>query len=100
MVQNGYLKMPTYVYECSACDKVFEVEQRITEDALTDCECGSKGSIKRIIQPTAIMFKGSGFYVNDSQKSTTPAAAPAEKTPPAPEAAPAAPSTTATDAKP
>ena len=85
MVQNSYLKMPTYVYECSACDKVFEVEQRIIEDALTDCECGSKGTVKRIIQPTAIMFKGSGFYVNDSQKSTAPAVAPAEKTTPVPE---------------
>lgn len=62
--------MPTYVYECSACDKTFEVEQRITEDSLTDCDCGSQGTVKRIIQPTAIMFKGSGFYVNDSQSSS------------------------------
>lgn len=62
--------MPTYVYECSACDKTFEVEQRITEDPLTDCDCGSQGTVKRIIQPTAIMFKGSGFYVNDSQSSS------------------------------
>ena len=95
MVQNSYLKMPTYVYECSACDKVFEVEQRITEDALTDCECGSKGTVKRIIQPTAIMFKGSGFYINDSQKSTSPAAAPVEKATPAPEATPATPAAAA-----
>lgn len=62
--------MPTYVYECSACEKTFEVEQRITEDPLTDCDCGSQGTVKRIIQPTAIMFKGSGFYVNDSQSSS------------------------------
>jgi putative FmdB family regulatory protein len=71
--------MPTYVYECSSCEKVFEIEQRIVEDALSDCECGSMGSLKRIIQPTAIMFKGSGFYINDSQKATNPAAAPVEK---------------------
>lgn len=61
--------MPTYVYECKTCDKVFEVEQRITEDALTDCECGAKGSLRRLIQPTAVMFKGSGFYVNDAKPS-------------------------------
>ena len=81
--------MPTYVYECSACNKVFEVEQRITEDALKDCDCGSKGTVKRIIQPTAIMFKGSGFYVNDSQKASNPAVKPSEKVVTAPEAAPA-----------
>jgi putative FmdB family regulatory protein len=68
--------MPTYVYECSACEKVFEIEQRITEDPLKDCQCGSNGTVKRIIQPVGIAFKGSGFYVNDSSSvapsSTTP----------------------------
>lgn len=57
--------MPTYVYQCKKCDKVFEVEQRITEAPLTDCDCGSKGSLKRLIQPIAVMFKGSGFHIND-----------------------------------
>ena len=74
--------MPTYVYECSKCEKVFEVEQRIVEDALTDCQCGAKGSLTRLIQPTAIMFKGSGFYVNDSQNATNPAVVPSENTTP------------------
>jgi len=64
--------MPIYVYECSGCSRVFEVEQRITEDALKDCECGSKESLTRLIQPVGIAFKGSGFYVNDS--SPAPAA--------------------------
>lgn len=66
--------MPTYLYECTACEKTFEVEQRITADPLTDCDCGKAGSLKRLIQPTAIMFKGSGFFVNDSG---TQAASPA-----------------------
>lgn len=84
------VSMPTYVYECSACEQTYEVEQRITENALTDCHCGSKGTVKRIIQPTAIMFKGSGFYVNDSQKATNPAIKAPEKTAaPAAEATPA-----------
>ena len=56
--------MPTYVYECKSCEKSFEVEQRITADPLTDCECG--GMLRRVIQPVGISFKGSGFYVNDS----------------------------------
>lgn len=64
--------MPTYVYECSSCQDVFEVDQRIVEDPLKDCKCGSKGTLKRLIQPTAVMFKGSGFYVNDSAGKTAP----------------------------
>jgi putative FmdB family regulatory protein len=57
--------MPTYVYECRACGKVFEADQRITEDALTDCECGAKGALRRLIQPVAVAFKGAGFHIND-----------------------------------
>jgi len=74
--------MPTYVYECRTCEKVFEVEQRITEDALLDCECGSKGALRRLIQPSAIMFKGGGFHINDYAPKDT-AAASESKTEPA-----------------
>ncbi|MBX3119005.1 MAG: hypothetical protein KF784_08070 [Fimbriimonadaceae bacterium] len=74
--------MPTYVYECSSCNETYEVEQRITEDALTDCHCGSSGTVKRIIQPVGIAFKGGGFYVNDgsSKTPTAPSDAPAAET--------------------
>lgn len=57
--------MPTYVYECRTCAKKFEVEQRITADPLTDCDCGAEGSLRRLIQPVAVAFKGSGFHIND-----------------------------------
>lgn len=74
--------MPTYVYECKTCEKVFEVEQRMVEDALTDCDCGAKGALRRIIQPVAIAFKGSGFYVNDSGGSSATSSSPAKETAP------------------
>lgn len=67
--------MPTYVYECQACAKTFEVEQRIFADPLTDCDCGADGALKRLIQPTAVMFKGSGFHINDYASSVTQEAA-------------------------
>ena len=57
--------MPTYVYECKKCCKTFEIEQRISERPLKDCSCGGRGTVKRLIQPTAVMFKGSGFHIND-----------------------------------
>ena len=92
--------MPTYVYECRACQESFEAEQSIKDAPLTDCPCG--GTVRRIIQPVGIAFKGSGFYVNDSvpapapKKAETPSegaaasAAPAE-TPAAKPEAPATP---------
>ena len=64
--------MPTYVYECRSCNKVIEVDQRITADPLTDCEsCGAKGTLKRVMQRTAVMFKGEGFHINDYSTSKT-----------------------------
>jgi len=84
--------MPTYVYECQKCNKVFEVDQRIVEDPLKDCDCGGKGTLKRLIQPIAVMFKGGGFHINDY------AASPPSSEPAAPVAAtpePAAPATPA-----
>jgi putative FmdB family regulatory protein len=76
--------LPTYVYECRTCENVFEVEQRITEDPLRDCSCGTAGSLRRVIQPVGGVFNGPGFHINDYSpspasggKSETPAAAPA-----------------------
>jgi putative FmdB family regulatory protein len=78
--------MPTYVYECSSCQDTFEVEQRMSEDPLKDCRCGSQGTVKRLIQPVGVMFKGAGFHIND-YSSSKPAASeskPAEAKPEAP----------------
>jgi putative FmdB family regulatory protein len=62
--------MPIYEYQCGSCGRRFEQLQRITEDALTtDPDCG--GPVRRVIQPVGIIFKGSGFYVNDSRKTSS-----------------------------
>ncbi|HVT13203.1 MAG TPA: FmdB family zinc ribbon protein [Fimbriimonadaceae bacterium] len=68
--------MPTYVYECSNCNDVFEVEQRITENPIDECRCGAKGTVKRLIQPVGVMFKGAGFHINDYASSSAPAKPP------------------------
>src|SRR5690242_10342875 len=60
--------MPTYVYRCQNCDSLTEAFQKITEDPLTTCEeCG--GSLRRVLQPVGIVFKGSGFYVTDYKRA-------------------------------
>ena len=58
--------MPTYVYEGLKSGTRFEVEQRITEAPLkTNPDTGE--AVKRIIFASAVVFKGSGFYKNDSR---------------------------------
>lgn len=76
--------MPTYVYQCKKCDSTFEVEQRITENALTDCSCGGKGTVKRLIQPVAVMFNGPGFHINDYAGTGSKPAEPAKTPEPGP----------------
>ena len=64
--------MPTYHYRCSACNHSFDQFQKFSEDALTECpECS--GLIRRVPQPVGIVFKGSGWYINDSRDSRSKA---------------------------
>ena len=62
--------MPTYEYECTSCGKSFEAFQSMSDPPLTACPtCGKK--VRRLINGgTGIIFKGSGFYVNDSRKGS------------------------------
>ncbi len=63
--------MPNYDYECKACGHDFEVFQNMSDPPLTKCpKCG--GSVRRLIGGgLGIIFKGSGFYVTDSKKSSS-----------------------------
>ena len=61
--------MPIYEYQCDECGIVFEVMQRMSDDPLTECEkCG--GSLRKVLHPVAIHFKGSGFYTTDYGKGS------------------------------
>jgi putative FmdB family regulatory protein len=58
--------VPIYEYKCDNGHS-FEVMQRMTDDALTECtECGAP--VQRVFHPVAIHFKGSGFYNTDYGK--------------------------------
>jgi putative FmdB family regulatory protein len=61
--------VPTYGYECNSCKERFEVFQKITEEPLTIHD-GCGGQVRRLLYPVGIVFKGSGFYVNDYSKKT------------------------------
>lgn len=72
--------MPLYEYQCLPERHTFEVRHGMNEEPVSTCAvCG--GPVRRVIQPVGIVFKGSGFYVNDSRKSSSTAqAAPTGKT--------------------
>jgi putative FmdB family regulatory protein len=62
--------MPTYEYECANCGNDFDVFQSMSDAPLKVCPtCGS--AVRRKINGgTGVIFKGSGFYKNDSRKSS------------------------------
>lgn len=62
--------MPTYGYQCIECKHEFSVFQAMKDDPIATCpECGSP--VKRLLYPVGIVFKGSGWYVNDLRKPDT-----------------------------
>jgi len=57
--------MPTYEYRCEKCGEQFEVFQSFSDRALRrHPDCG--GPLEKVLHPSGIVFKGSGFYVTDS----------------------------------
>lgn len=79
--------MPVYEYECRKCGHVFELRQSFGAEPIKTCpkdDCD--GRVRKILSPPALVFKGSGFHVNDydhhgrkstasKAKSTSPAKA-------------------------
>ena len=60
--------MPTYQYACTECGHGFEQFQSFSDDALTECPtCG--GRLRKVFNSVGIVFKGSGFYRNDSREA-------------------------------
>ncbi|MFJ6855292.1 FmdB family zinc ribbon protein [Streptomyces sp. NPDC091271] len=74
--------MPTYQYQCTECGEGLEAVQKFTDDALTVCP-NCEGRLKKVFSAVGIVFKGSGFYRNDSRgssSSSTPATSSSAKT--------------------
>ncbi|MEN3358676.1 MAG: hypothetical protein V7637_2658 [Mycobacteriales bacterium] len=63
--------MPTYQYACTdpACGHRFEAVQSVSDDALSVCpECA--GRLRKVFSAVGVVFKGSGFYRNDSRAAS------------------------------
>ena len=62
--------MPTYEYRCEKCGERFEVFQSFSDRALRrHPDCG--GPVEKVLHPSGIVFKGSGFYVTDSRAKSS-----------------------------
>ncbi|MFV2120881.1 FmdB family zinc ribbon protein [Streptomyces sp. Act-28] len=70
--------MPTYQYQCTECGEGLEAVQKFTDDALTECP-SCQGRLKKVFSAVGIVFKGSGFYRNDSRGASS-SSSPAAKT--------------------
>jgi len=72
--------VPTYQYACTECGEQLEAVQSFSDPALTECP-NCSGKLRKVFNSVGIVFKGSGFYRNDSragnvsaEKSAAPAA--------------------------
>jgi len=58
--------VPTYQYSCTECGSALEAQQSFSDDPLTVCpECS--GRLRKVFSAVGVVFKGAGFYRNDSR---------------------------------
>ena len=58
-------KLPVYVYHCEQCGCEIEKRQSFSDAPLTECE-RCHGSLRKVLSPAVVIFKGSGFYSTDN----------------------------------
>jgi putative FmdB family regulatory protein len=61
--------VPTYEYACPSCDTRHEIVQSMSEPALTICPNCGKDTLRKLFTNVGVVFKGSGFYRNDSRST-------------------------------
>jgi putative FmdB family regulatory protein len=72
--------MPTYEYQCDACNHNFDEFQSITEKPLKKCPKCGKSKLRRLFGTGAgFLFKGSGFYQTDYRSESYKAGAKADE---------------------
>jgi len=61
--------MPVYTYRCGSCGVQFERHQFFHDAPLKICPECRKKTLRKVITPTKVIFKGSGFYSTDHKSS-------------------------------
>lgn len=71
--------MPTYQYACTSdqCGLRFERVQAFTDPSVSECpDCSER--VRKVYGSVGVVFKGSGFYRNDSRDAKSGASAKSE----------------------
>lgn len=63
-LSGRWTRLPIYEYRCTACGHQFEVNQRMSDDPVRECEA-CQGEVQRVLYAPAIHFKGTGFHNTD-----------------------------------
>lgn len=72
--------MPTYEYSCTNCGSQHEIVQKMSDATLTLCpDCGQE-TLRKLFTNVGVVFKGSGFYRNDSRGSSSDSSTTAKPT--------------------
>jgi putative FmdB family regulatory protein len=71
--------VPTYEYECDACQHRFDELQSFSDPPLKTCPECKKNKLRRLFGTgAAVLFKGSGFYETDYRSEAYKSAAKAD----------------------
>ena len=63
--------MPRYDYQCTSCERQFELVQSFKEAGSGTCpECAGEG--RRVFHAVPVIYKGSGFYTTDYGRPKSP----------------------------
>ena len=63
--------MPIYQYKCRNCGANIEKMQPFSAESLVECPECHQPALKKIMSAAGIIFKGSGWYITDSKKSSS-----------------------------
>lgn len=64
--------MPLYEYQCEACATRFERIQKFSDPPVDVCPTCGKGPVIKLLSSPAIQFKGTGWYITDYAKKSSP----------------------------
>jgi len=62
--------MPIYEYQCEKCGKVFEMWQKVSDEAPRACPKCKGRKITKLISHTSFQLKGTGWYATDYGKKS------------------------------
>ena len=71
--------MPMYEYQCAACGHQLEAIQKFSDKPLKACPKCKKAKLEKLLSKSAIQFKGSGWYITDYARKSSPDTTKSEK---------------------